>query len=80
MMENQESKPKEFDFNSEEWKEQLKGKSPEEIAEIVGAHYEAKYGRVTAFPAARIIAWGIFCLFLVSILIFLYHLFKKVAP
>jgi len=71
---------KELDIDSEEWKEKLKGKSPEEIAEIVGAHYEEKYGRDRIFPSARIIGLVVFCLIMVSILASLYYLFKKVAP
>ncbi|MBN1445807.1 MAG: hypothetical protein JW957_06845 [Candidatus Omnitrophica bacterium] len=71
---------KDFDINSEEWKERLKGKSPEEIAEIVGAHYEEKYGKDPVLPKGKIIGLAIFFLIMVSILFLLYYFFRQAAP
>jgi hypothetical protein len=38
-----------IDFDSSEWMEKLKNKSPEEIAEIVENYYEEKYKSFSFF-------------------------------
>ncbi|HOL22632.1 MAG TPA: hypothetical protein PLQ41_07260 [bacterium] len=68
-----------INFDSEEWKEKLKGKSPEEIARIVGSYYEEKYGEEMRFWSGRMIGLIVFILILVFIFIMLYHLLENLA-
>lgn len=70
----------ESDFNSEEWKKKLKGKSPEEIAEIVGKHYEKKYGSDRVFSPAKIIGLFLFALILILVFMVLLRLFSSLSP
>lgn len=69
----------EIDFNSEEWKEKIKGKSPEEIARIVGSYYEEKYGKETRFWSGRMIGVVVFILILILIFIMVYHILENLA-
>lgn len=69
-----------FKFDSEEWKEKLKGKSPEEIAEIVGSYYEEQYGKDRVFSPKRIIGLFFFALVLVLVFITFYRLFSRFSP
>ncbi len=71
---------KESDFNSEEWKKELKGKSPEEIAEIVGNYYEKKYGNDRPFSPAKIIGLFFFALILILVFIIFLRLFSRLSP
>ena len=68
-----------IDFNSEEWKEKIKGKTPEEIAQIVGSYYEEKYGEETRFWSGRMIGMVVFILILIFIFIMLYRLLENLA-
>ena len=68
-----------IDFNSEEWKEKLKGKSPEEIAKIVGDYYEEKYKDITEIDKKRIMGWIIFLLIVVLGLIFVFSYLKSLS-
>ena len=68
-----------IDFNSEEWKEKLKGKSPEEIAKIVGDYYEEKYKDITEIDKKRIIGWIVFLLIVVLGLIFVFSYLKSLS-
>ncbi|MCM8762727.1 MAG: hypothetical protein NC905_01615 [Candidatus Omnitrophica bacterium] len=70
---------KEIDFNSDDWKEKLKGKSPEEIARIVGSYYEEKYGQETRFWSGRMIGMVVFILIMVFIFIMLYHMLENLS-
>ncbi|MCM8803961.1 MAG: hypothetical protein NC833_01745 [Candidatus Omnitrophica bacterium] len=69
-----------IDFNSSEWKEILKGKTPEEIARIVAEYYERKYKKeYPIFPWKILLGIIIFfILIIVILLIFINHL-KKLA-
>ncbi len=68
-----------IDFNSEEWKEKLKGKSPEEIAKIVGDYYEEKYKDITEIDKKRIIGLIVFLLIVISGLIFVFSYLKSLS-
>jgi len=68
-----------IDFNSEEWKEKLKGKTPEDIAQIVGSYYEEKYGQETRFWSGMMIGMVVFILILIFIFIMLYHILENLA-
>ena len=68
-----------IDFNSEEWKEKLKGKSPEEIAKIVGDYYEEKYKDITEIDKKRIIGWIVFLLIVILGLIFVFSYLKSLS-
>lgn len=70
---------KDIDFNSDEWKEKLKGKSPEEIAEIVRSYYEEKYGEEIRFWSGRMIGLVVFVLILIFIFIIMYRLLSSIA-
>ncbi|MCM8829577.1 MAG: hypothetical protein NC824_01065 [Candidatus Omnitrophica bacterium] len=70
---------KEIDFNSDDWKEKLKGKSPEEIARIVGSYYEERYGQETRFWSRRMIGIIVFILILVFIFLMLYRMLENLA-
>ncbi|MCD6407615.1 hypothetical protein J7L87_01015 [bacterium] len=59
------------DFNSEEWKERLKGKSPEEIAEIVGSYYEQKYKEEYPHFPWKILIWSLAFLIIFVIVAYL---------
>lgn len=59
-----------IDFNSEEWKEKLKDKSPEEIAEIVGSYYEEKYKEYSPFPW-KVLIWALTFLIIFVIVAYL---------
>lgn len=66
------------DFNSPEWKEKFKGKSPEEIARIVGEYYERKYKKeIPVFPWKILIGIVIFFLIIILILLILLNYFKR---
>jgi len=67
-----------IDFNSPEWKERLKGKTPEEIARIVEEYYERKYKReYPVFPWKILLGIIIFfLLIIVALLIFMNYLKK----
>jgi len=67
-----------IDFNSNEWKEKLKGKSPEEIAKIVGDYYEDKYKDIPEFDKKKIIIWIVFLIILSVIIIFIFSYLKLV--
>ncbi len=69
----------ELKFNSEEWKEQLKGKSPEEIAELVGNYYEDKYGEDRIFSQKKIIGLFFFALVLIFVFITFFRLFSHLS-
>jgi hypothetical protein len=59
-----------IDFNSPEWKEKIKGKSPEEIARIVEEYYEIKYK--TEYPPFR---WkGLVIIGIISVIFILFLL------
>jgi hypothetical protein len=66
-------------IGSEEWKERLKGKSPEEIAEIVGDYYEELYGKDAAFPTKRILGLVFFALILGLVFITFFQLFSRLS-
>lgn len=69
-----------IDFNSPEWKERLKGKTPEEIARIVGEYYERKYKReYPVFPWKILFAIIIFFLLIIIIFLIFINYFKKLA-
>lgn len=69
-----------IDFNSPEWKERLKGKTPEEIARIVGEYYERKYKReYPVFPWKILLAIIIFFLLIIIIFLIFINYFKKLA-
>ena len=68
-----------IDFNSEEWKERLKGKSPEEIAKIVGDYYEEKYKDISEIDKKRIIGWIVFLLIVILGLIFVFSYLKSLS-
>ncbi|MDD3726158.1 MAG: hypothetical protein PHI44_03070 [Candidatus Ratteibacteria bacterium] len=70
---------KDIDLTTDEWKEKLKGKSPEEIANIVGSYYEEKYGKETKFWSGRMIGLVVFIFILIFIFIMLYHLLRNIA-
>jgi len=63
-------------FDSNEWKEKLKGKSPEEIAEIVGNYYEEKYNQDRIFSPKKIIGIVLFTLFIIFIFIIFFIFFR----
>ncbi|MCX8082388.1 MAG: hypothetical protein N3D17_03175 [bacterium] len=67
-----------IDFNSDDWKEKIKGKSPEEIAQIVGNYYEEKYGR-EKFWTPRMIGLTVFILIMLLLFILFYHLLANIA-
>lgn len=68
-------------FLNDEWKEKLKGKSPEEIAKIVGEYYEKKYRREYAvFPWKVLLAIIIFFTILILILLLFLRYLKNLAP
>lgn len=69
---------KEIDFNSNDWKEKIKGKSPEEIAHLVGSYYEEKYGK-ERFWSGRMIGLITFFLILVFIFIMIYRLLNNLS-
>ncbi|MCS7181239.1 MAG: hypothetical protein N2589_01425 [bacterium] len=59
-----------IDFNTPEWKERIKGKTPEEIAKIVEEYYEKKFKKeYPIFPWKILI--GIIFLFSLIIIVFL---------
>jgi hypothetical protein len=69
-----------IDFNTPEWKEKLKGKSPEEIARIVGEYYERKYKKeYPVFPWKILVAIIIFFLLIIIILLLFMNYLKKYA-
>jgi hypothetical protein len=68
-----------FNIDSEEWKEKLKGKSPEEIAEIVGSYYREKYSKDRSFSPAKIIALLFFALIFILIFIIFLRLFSHLS-
>ncbi|MCD6220974.1 hypothetical protein J7K25_02305 [bacterium] len=68
-----------IDFNSDEWKEKLKGKSPEEIAKIVGDYYEEKYKDITELDKKRLIGWIIFLLIVILGVIFVFSYLKSLS-
>jgi hypothetical protein len=61
--------------NSDELKSLLKGKSPEEIAEIVESFYEEKYRKEKLFSNRNIVTLIFFILFLAFILFIFIRLF-----
>mgnify|MGYP001313223964 CR=1 FL=1 len=69
-----------IDFNSPEWKEKLKGKTPEEIARIVGEYYETKYKKEYPLFPWKILLFIIFffVLIIIILLIFMNYL-KKIS-
>lgn len=69
---------KEIDFNSDDWKEKLKGKSPEEIARLVENYYKEKYGE-DRFWTGKMVGIMIFISILILIFIILYRLLNKLA-
>lgn len=69
-----------IDFNSPEWKERLKGKSPEEIARIVGEYYETKYKKdYPVFPWKILIVIIFFFNLIIIILLLFMNYLKKMA-
>ncbi len=68
-----------IDFNSDEWKGKLKGKSPEEIAKIVGDYYEEKYKNITELDKKRLIGWIVFLLIVIVGVIFVFSYLKSLA-
>ena len=68
-----------IDFNSEEWKEKLKDKSPEEIAEIVASYYEEKYKELSPFSWKKIAVFIIFLIILIIIFVILLSFLRKLA-
>jgi len=68
-----------IDFNSDEWKEKLKGKKPEEIATIVGAYYEEKYKDITEFDKKRLIGWIVFLFIVILGIIFVFSYLKSLS-
>jgi len=69
-----------IDFETPEWKEKLKGKSPEEIARIVGEYYENKYKKeYPIFPWKILIVIIIFFLILIIILLIFMNYLKKIS-
>lgn len=68
-----------IDFNSDEWKEKLKGKSPEEIAKIVGDYYEEKYKNITELDKKRLIGWIVFLLIVIVGVIFVFSYLKSLS-
>lgn len=69
-----------IDFNSPEWKERLKGKSPEEIARIVGDYYERKYRKeYPPFPWKILLGIIIFFLLIIVVLLIFMNYLKKLA-
>ncbi|MCD6396359.1 MAG: hypothetical protein J7L71_02350 [Spirochaetaceae bacterium] len=68
-----------IDFNSDEWKEKLKGKSPEEIAKIVGNYYEEKYKDITEFDKKRVIGWIVFLVIVIAGLLFVFSYLKSLS-
>lgn len=70
---------KEIDLESDEWKETIKGKSPEEIAQIVGSYYEEQYEREKLW-LGKFIGIVVFTLILLLILLTLYRLITRFMP
>ncbi len=69
-----------IDFNSQEWKERLKGKTPEEIAKIVGEYYERKYKKeYPVFPWKILLAIIIFFLLIIIFLLLFMNYLKKLT-
>lgn len=69
-----------IDFNSPEWKERLKGKTPEEIAQIVEEYYERKYKKeYPVFPWKILLAIVILFIILIIILWILMYYLKKIT-
>ncbi|MGB9677022.1 MAG: hypothetical protein ACPLZ9_00230 [Candidatus Ratteibacteria bacterium] len=69
-----------INFNSPEWKERLKGKSPEEIAQIVGEYYEKKYKKESPiFPWKILLTIIILFILLIIILWGLMFYLKKIS-
>ncbi len=69
-----------IDFNTPEWKEKLKGKSPEEIARIVGEYYEKKYKKeYPSFPWKILLVIVIFFILIILILLLFMQYLKKYA-
>ncbi|MCM8766914.1 MAG: hypothetical protein NC934_04460 [Candidatus Omnitrophica bacterium] len=67
-----------IDFNSPEWKERLKGKSPEEIAQIVGEYYEKKYKKLyPVFPWKILVFIVIFFGLIVILLLIVLNYLKR---
>jgi len=67
-----------IDFNTPEWKEKLKNKSPEEIARIVGEYYEREYKKeYPPFPWKILITIIIFFVLIILVLILFMHYLKK---
>jgi len=66
-------------LDSEEWKEKLKGKSPEEIAEIVGNYYENQYGKERTVSSKKIISLVFFALILILVFITFFRLFSRLS-
>ncbi|MFN4227514.1 MAG: hypothetical protein ACK4F0_05185 [Candidatus Ratteibacteria bacterium] len=69
-----------INFDSPEWKEKLKGKSPEEIARIVGEYYERKYKKLyPSFPwKILIFIITFFSLIIIILLVFMNYLKRSV--
>ncbi|HOK56003.1 MAG TPA: hypothetical protein PKV21_01610 [bacterium] len=69
-----------IDFNSPEWKERLKGKTPEEIAKIVEEYYERKYKKeYPVFPWKILLAIIILFILLIIILWGAIYYLKRVS-
>lgn len=68
-----------IDLNSDEWKKRLKGKTPEEIAEIVGSYYEEKYKDISEIDKKRLIGWIVFLILLLIGLIFVFSYLKSLS-
>ena len=68
-----------LDFESEDWKKRLKGKSPEEIARIVEEYYNQKYRDEKIFSNRRIVLLVFLCLVFLMIFIFMYILSRAIS-
>ncbi len=68
-----------MDFNSDNWKDKLKGKSPEEIAKIVGDYYEEQYKDIHEFDKRKIITWVICLIIFIAIIVIVLFYLKSLS-
>ena len=66
-----------LDINSEDWKKIIKGKSPEEIAEMVGNYYREQYKKDENLSSKRIIVLIFLAVFLILTIIIFAILFSQ---